>query len=592
MPEKIQIPAIETIKDFPVGNHKARIVEDRGHLRVIERHYYWSKVDQRGKEKREYIGYVVDGQYYTNEQYKESFTRNGKKRLRIKGASSGVAGAIRKIGSLDTRQAAEFPLYYAVARDSGLIEDLQRVWGVNAANALLSLAFHWLHTENNSVYLYPSWSPNKLLPWRGELTAKELGEFLQKLSSVPGWRKAFFGARADRLPEDEMLSYDATEIASEAQASLSQKGKGKQGTCQHQVGLIILVGHKSHMPVLYRILPGNITDVTTVPDMLFRFEELSDKRRVFAAVVDRGYFSLENIARFIDAKSRIVMAAKLDPAWIQDAMEQAMPHLWENSSRIPGKKCWGYTVPMKPEFEDGKERTAWVHVYRSDRKSDEETNAFYASLEEFERQWMEWKEPRPQTKRGKEQAKPKECPLLSSPLMKYFKKGVGVPGKSPLEQDDAAIDAAVRYCGMFCNVTTMECTAQQAIIQYRDRDLIEKTFKAGKSGFDLDVIRCHSDEAMEGRFIVSFVAMTILNEIMRRMNEGTVETLARGQKKELKPLAGEMSFNEMRNWLETPRVVFDGEGGMHWQEVTRRQHDIAKRLGYPDLYKIAPDWYN
>ena len=97
---------------------------------------------------------------------------------------------------------------------------------------------------------------------------------------------------------------------------------------------------------------------------------------------------------------------------------------------------------------------------------------------------------------------------------------------------------------------------------------------------------------MEGRFIVSFVAMTILNEIIRRMNEGTVETLARGQKKELKPLAGEMSFNEMRNWLETPRVVFDGEDGMHWQEVTRRQHDIAKRLGYPDLYKITPDWYN
>ena len=53
-----------------------------------------------------------------------------------------------------------------------------------------------------------------------------------------------------------------------------------------------------------------------------------------------------------------------------------------------------------------------------------------------------------------------------------------------------------------------------------------------------------------------------------------------------------MPFNEMRNWLETPRVVFDGEDGMHWQEVTRRQHDIAKRLGYPDLYKIALDWYS
>ena len=39
---------------------------------------------------------------------------------------------------------------------------------------------------------------------------------------------------------------------------------------------------------IFRILPGNISDVTTVPDMLFRFDEITDSKRVFAAVMDRG----------------------------------------------------------------------------------------------------------------------------------------------------------------------------------------------------------------------------------------------------------------------------------------------------------------
>lgn len=65
-------------------------------------------------------------------------------------------------------------------------------------------------------------------------------------------------------------------------------GKGQGGAYQSQIGLIVLLGHRTQMPVLLRILPGNISDVTTVPDMLFRFDEITDSKRVFAAVMDRG----------------------------------------------------------------------------------------------------------------------------------------------------------------------------------------------------------------------------------------------------------------------------------------------------------------
>ena len=173
--------------------------------------------------------------------------------------------------------------------------------------------------------------------------------------------------------------------------------------------------------------------------------------------------------------------------------------------------------------------------------------------------------------------------------MKYFKAGVGVPGKEPLQQDNEAIDMATRYFGIFCNVTTMQCSAREAISTYRTRDVIEKAFKGGKSNLDFDVVRAHGESTMEGRFIVGFVALSILTELYGRMKRCSFENTKTGLK-EIAPLIEEMSFNEMKNRLSTPRVVYDGQGKAHWLEVTNRQHEIATRLGFPNLYKQIPDW--
>ena len=181
---------------------------------------------------------------------------------------------------LEAKVAGELPLYYAIAHQTGLLEDLICIWGEDRANAILSLAFHWLNTTFNATYLYDSCSQDKLLLYKQRLTGKEVTELFRSLSNEPAWRKTFFKARLDRLPEDELLSFDATEIASDAvDITDAQFGKGKEGG-QSQLGLILLLGQKSRMPVLFRLLPGNITDVSTVPDMLFRFDETTDKKRV------------------------------------------------------------------------------------------------------------------------------------------------------------------------------------------------------------------------------------------------------------------------------------------------------------------------
>lgn len=589
------IPTLDSVKNLPANREGLKIVRDRSRLRVVTRDYYWSSEAKRGLEHRRYIGYIVDGTFYANDEYRSKFKRSGVKRLVSKKVvqkqtPSETESAtvqelemprINPVPALETRLAAEFPIYYAIAEKCGLIADAEKVWGTEWTQAALSIAMHWLHTSANAVYLFESWAEGKLLPFHRPLSSKEISEFFSSLANTPGWRKDFFKARIARLPEDEVLSFDATEIATEAEEiSYAQYGKGKEGGYQRQVGLTLLVGHRTGLPVLFRLLPGQIADVSTVPDLLFRFGEITENLKIFASVLDRGYESLDNIARFKDANANVIISLKTDARWVQDAMSKAMTSLWAAECRIAGSDCWGCTIPCKPRFPDGIEREVYVHVYRSDKKSHVEHTAFYEDLEKFEKDWMQWCP-------TKEDA---ACPLLKSPLLKFF-ENLGTPGMTPLKQNFKVIDEETRYYGFFCNVTTMKCSAKDALEAYRTRDLIEKTFKAGKSDVDMDTLRSHRDDTLEGRFIVSFFAMTILAQLRRAMKQTTYVTTAKGARKTVRPLEDEMTFNELKNRLSSIRVVFDGRGNRHWMEVTKRQHEIARRLGFPDVYSgEVPIW--
>lgn len=587
------LPDPEKIKNFPKNCGKVVLVRDRENIRVVKRNYYWDTEKKRGLETREYLGYVVDDVYYPTKEYKQFYKKNGKLRLIPRAIDAldvdnneNADLKQSKCKSLDTYWAGEIPLYMAIADSMNLTKDLISIWGLPAAKAILALACHWLNTDSNAIYLFESWAHKRFLPISEPIRSKEISQFFASLANTPGWRQQLFESRLNWLPEDEVLSFDATEIATEAQEiSYAEWGKGKEGGFQRQVGLILLLGHQSGLPVLFRILPGQISDVSTVPDMLFRFNEISKhKKRVFAAVLDRGYCSLRNIQKFIESDSRIVMAAKTNLSWVREAMDEAIPHLQGNANRMHGHSSWGYTIRKNLSFADGKSGNVWVHVYKSHKKANIEMERFYDQLDDFEKDWKNW-DSEAKTPDGKL----KECPLLKSPLLKYY-RNVGKPGITRLHQNDEAIDHATKYFGLFCNITTMNCTALDAIESYSSRDLIEKAFKSGKLDLGMDVVRSHYDDTMEGRFIVSFVALSILTRLRWYMRAPSELVDESGKRRVFPPLAEQMSFNELKNRLHTIHITIDSTGKTRWDEVTERQHEIVSRLGLSWLYKISPSF--
>ena len=140
MSAKITLPNPENVKNFP-ADPKAVMVSARGVIRVVIRRYFWDKEKKRGCEKREYLGYVVDNCFYSNDEYRRLFKRNGTKRLVVQPAVSDQNCTLEKMAALETKLAAEFPLYHEIAKHIGLVDDLTSVWGADRANAVLSIAY-------------------------------------------------------------------------------------------------------------------------------------------------------------------------------------------------------------------------------------------------------------------------------------------------------------------------------------------------------------------------------------------------------------------------------------------------------------------
>lgn len=209
-------------------------------------------------------------------------------------------------------------------------------------------------TAKNASYLYESWSQNYLLPFPRTITAKEITEFFSELGSCPAWEKTFFGARFRRMGEDEIFSYDATNIATKAcEIKDAQYGKSKDGGYRRQIGMSVLCGHNSKMPAMFRLFPGNIADVSTVANLLTRVD-LIVEARVITAVLDRGYFSLDNLAKCVDAGHKVLIAAKMDVGRVKEAAEQVMADLWDARTRLRGCTIWGKTAQKQMKFADGK----------------------------------------------------------------------------------------------------------------------------------------------------------------------------------------------------------------------------------------------
>ena len=246
------------------------------------------------------------------------------------------------------------------------------------------------------------------------------------------------------------VSYDSTnKNCQTGDIDLVEFGKAKDDKGLSAFNLALAFDRTNRVPLFYEEYPGSINDISQLTFMIDKAADYGYRNIGF--ILDRGYFSKENIQYMDDKGYSFIMMVKgcrdLVSSIIMDIRGSFET---DRNCSIRAYKVYGTTYPSKLYQDDKKKR--YFHIYYS------------PSLHAGEREQLERN-----LDRYKDFMKKREGEVISfgKAYQCYFElrhdgNGVFLGAK---EKEDV-ICRELALCGYFCIVTSEKMTAEQALIHY------------------------------------------------------------------------------------------------------------------------------
>lgn len=402
-----------------------------------------------------------------------------------------------------------------IISDYKLDEIITRIIGKDAG-LFLDLAAYSIITEDNAGQYYPDYAYNHALFTDNMriYSDSKVSDFLQKVTIDQ--RIQFlneWNAKRDHR-EKIYISYDSTNKKSQAgEIDLVELGHAKEGIETDIFNYAIAYDRSNREPLFYESYPGSIVDISQLHHTLKKAKSYGYEHVGF--ILDRGYFCKENI-HFMDENGYdFVIMVKGMKTFVSDIVLQVRGKFEDDrKNSIRAFKVSGTTVKRKLFVTDEKER--YFHIYYDDSRKARERDAFEEKIDRMGR-------------------KLKECMGESihprGEYAKYFDLVFWHEGledekfMTGIEKNDV-INKDIKLCGYFVIVTSAKMTAAEALYLYKSRDDSEKTFRGDKSYLGAHCERVYSNESVDTKIFIGFVATIIrsrmyvlLREEMGRMEK-------------------------------------------------------------------------
>lgn len=198
------------------------------------------------------------------------------------------------------------------------------------------MAFY-LVCRGEALSHFPEWAKTHRNPSGGMLTTQRISELLVSLDE--DGRQTFLAAWLKHRSESEYLCFDITSISSYSALNEHVKyGYNRDGEDLPQINLALLFGQKSMLPVYYRELPGNISDVRTLKHLLDTFSKLGMPK--VHLVMDRGFYSTTNVDDLLARRTQV---------------RDRGPHALQMASEFGGPTTGRYAAASEYEVDRGRD---------------------------------------------------------------------------------------------------------------------------------------------------------------------------------------------------------------------------------------------
>ena len=461
---------------------------------------YWDKEKQQGRSKRKCIGHVDTE---TGEIIPNHPKDNG----------SIIETAVKKRGP-KTAEYCKRTFYGAtylfdeIGRKLGIMEDLSKCFP-DTCKKILSIVYFLIIEDRNPLSRFPHWSAIHKHPYGDDIPSQRSSDLFASITEED--RLRFFRLQGKRRAGKEYWAYDTSTISSYSKCLKQvQYGHNKEHDPLAQINLALLFGEESQLPFYYRKLPGNITDVKTVKNLLADLDYFGYQK--VRMVMDRGFYSEDNINGLFRDHIKFLIGVRLSLKFVKTELEQYRDSVrtWSNYNReydvymicIPVE--WDYTQerPYRGDAIKGKRRM-YLHLYFNSQKAVDDELEFTKKMiglnEELESGGIV-----PENKKLYE---------------KYFDvKSTPVRGTTVIARQEV-VDEAKKNYGYFALISNELKDPAEALKIYRNKDLVEKAFCNIKERLDCRRLAVSSELSLDGKLFVEFIALIYLSYIKKQMQD-------------------------------------------------------------------------
>lgn len=517
-----------------------------GTVYAYENKAYWDKEKKQSRAKRTLIGKVdpLTGEIVPTRKYEKQEVS-----VEIKPKSDTITVSDFKRSFYGASY-----LFDQIGELTGVKADLKACFP-NDYKKILSLGYFLIMEDNNSLSRFPYWQKLHTHPYKKEISSQRSSELLQSIDEES--RINFFRKQGKRRSENEYWAFDTTSISSYSETLKQVKmGRNKEYDRLPQINLALLFGEKSGLPFYYRKLPGNISDVKTIKQLLTEFKMMNYKK--VKVLFDRGFYSSDNISSMYKAHQKFIIGVKLNLKFVKEKLNDEKENLkkWSNHNSQFGVNgvCsttrWEYEYkrPNKRDTIKEKRRAYLLLFYDAERamKEQVELNKYLTTLHDE---------------------------LINNNLKEYhtndykrYFEVVETPirGKKIKVKDEAVLKSREDH-GYFALLSNEIKDPFEALSLYRSKDIVEKGFNNLKDRLNLRRMQVSSELSLNGKLFVEFIALIYLSYVKKKMQDAGLF-----KKWTLQGLLEELELIEL---LEVPKF------GKVLGEVSKKQADIYTALG-------------
>ncbi len=192
-------------------------------------------------------------------------------------------------------------------QSDGMLDDLKKHFGELWQFIILMVFCRIAYKsplKNIPFYLEQSDLPN-LLEWNGKMHDQKISDLLFELGSLQSSIHEFMKPRDNSR---KTVLMDATDVVLQSGLiALAQKGYNCDMNFQTQFVLLYLYDASSLKPLYYRLLPGNIREISAMQNTI----KISGMEQCIY-IADKGFFSESNVAELERLKMQFIIPLKRD----------------------------------------------------------------------------------------------------------------------------------------------------------------------------------------------------------------------------------------------------------------------------------------